>query len=131
MGCWSSGVKSKGPCGPLDQSLSTVSFVRRAIWNVFKEEIEEDKFPSSVAIKVGKTINPLLDDVSFHFSQVYLESIRIDTQKEDLRLAELSVSVVSITRGVAVLPLIGEIDSQRAQLLMETSLTQSTELDLG
>ncbi|WP_226581752.1 STAS domain-containing protein [Halobacillus litoralis] len=114
----------------LDQSLRTIHYVRRSLWEVFAEELEEDAFSSRTIIEVCKTINLLLDDISNRFCKTYSESIRIESERRDTRLAELSVPVVPITEGVAVLPLVGEIDTPRAQLIMETSLSQSTELDL-
>ncbi|ELK46370.1 STAS domain-containing protein [Halobacillus sp. ACCC02827] len=114
----------------LDQSLQTIGFVRRALWEVFETQIEGNRFSPSSILQVCKVVNPLIDKVALYFSQVYLENIRIETEKKETRLEELSVPVVPITEGVAVLPLIGEVDTIRAQWMMEHTLDKSTVLDL-
>ncbi|SUX82560.1 anti-sigma-factor antagonist [Priestia megaterium] len=44
---------------------------------------------------------------------------------------ELSVPVVPITKGIAILPLIGEVDPERATLLLEETLKKANELKLS
>lgn len=114
----------------LTQSLRTINFVRRSIWQLFDEEVKEDRFSSQTVIHVSKTLDPLLDDVTNHFCQIYSTNIRLESEKKEMRLAELSAPVVPITEGVAVLPLIGEIDPPRGQKIMEISLRKSSELSL-
>ena len=114
----------------LDQSLRTINFVRRAIWGIFEEELTNDHFASQTVVQACKLINELLDEITKHFSQTYSKNIRLEWDRKEMRLAELSVPVVPITEGVAVLPLIGEIDTNRAQLIMETSLNKSAEAEL-
>ncbi|MYL49683.1 STAS domain-containing protein [Halobacillus litoralis] len=114
----------------LDQSLRTMNFVRRAIWGIFSEELSNDQFSSSTVVHICKTINEVLDEITKHFSQTYSRNIRLEWERKEMRMAELSVPVVPITKGVAVLPLIGEVDTNRAQLIMETSLNKSSEFEL-
>ncbi|MYL36721.1 STAS domain-containing protein [Halobacillus litoralis] len=116
--------------GELSQSLRAVHFVRRVLWDHFKEELEQDAFSSSTIIKVSKAVSSILDEVTRHFSESYSRSIQQEAERKETRLAELSVPVVTIVEGVAVLPLIGEVDPPRARMVMDTSLRRSTELDL-
>lgn len=44
---------------------------------------------------------------------------------------ELSVPVIPLTKGIGVLPLIGNLDTERAQLLMEETLSRSNVLKLS
>nr|WP_249292419.1 STAS domain-containing protein [Metabacillus flavus] len=43
---------------------------------------------------------------------------------------ELSIPVVKIEEGIGILPVIGDIDTRRAQLLMVTALEKSAEFKL-
>jgi rsbT co-antagonist protein RsbR len=45
-------------------------------------------------------------------------------------LEELSVPVVAINKNVAVVPLIGEIDTHRSQLILEVTMEESSKLKL-
>ncbi|KHE68331.1 STAS domain-containing protein [Halobacillus sp. BBL2006] len=120
---WQEGV-------PLQHLLSSINVVKSAVWYIFEEERDNDLFPSSTVLHVIKKISPLFDSITSKLSQIYIEHHQKDWEKAQAVLVELSVPVVPITEGVAVLPLIGEIDSERSQLVMETSLRKSTELDL-
>lgn len=114
----------------LYQSLRAIKFVREAIWGIFEEELTEDHFSSKTVVQVGKMVNELLDEITKYFSQTYSANIRLEWERKELRLAEISVPVVPITEGVAILPLIGEIDTSRAQQIMEVSLNHSAEAEL-
>ncbi|ARI75882.1 STAS domain-containing protein [Halobacillus mangrovi] len=121
---WEEGVS-------LQYLQTSINFVKNAIWYIFEEDRLNQSFSSATILYVIKTISPLFDTVTSKLSDVYIKHHQEDWEKAQEVVEELSVPVVPITKGIAVLPLIGEIDSDRAQLVMETSLQQSTELDLS
>ncbi|WP_312036244.1 STAS domain-containing protein [Priestia aryabhattai] len=47
-----------------------------------------------------------------------------------MALEELSVPMVPLSKGIAVMPIVGQIDTHRAQLIMETALEESANLQL-
>jgi rsbT co-antagonist protein RsbR len=71
-------------------------------------------------------VSALLDELGLYMAAVYLETREsvIEQQREDL--LELSSPVVELWEGILVLPLIGTLDSRRAQEVM-TALLEAIE----
>ncbi|BCB04305.1 STAS domain-containing protein [Bacillus sp. KH172YL63] len=115
---------------PLNEAVKTLSAFRTAIWDIFKEQLEDESISAPLMLQVNKMINPLLDEVAYQLNEVF----RIQ-QKEQLTLIysamdELSAPIVPISDKIAILPLIGDIDTHRASAVMETALKKSAELQL-
>lgn len=77
-----------------------------------------------------KTINMTLDFMFESFTTVYMRVLmdRIISQQDVIR--ELSAQIIPLTNEVGVLPLIGVIDSVRANDILENTLTQSVRLNI-
>ncbi|PLR70379.1 modulator protein [Bacillus sp. UMB0728] len=115
---------------PLDESLRVLSLFRSVIWDVFTEELEKNQFAAVTMLDVSKIINPLLDEVAYIFSNIYMNHSTRKIEVAQTALQELSVPVVPISADIAVLPLVGEVDTERAKFIMEKCLKNSTELQL-
>ncbi|WP_409304753.1 STAS domain-containing protein [Peribacillus sp. SCS-155] len=114
----------------LSDSLRAVSFYRTVIWEVFTEELEKNQFAAITMLDVSKKVDPLLDKVCSTIGEVYENHSNELMKHAYSALEELSVPVVPISTGIAVIPLVGAIDTNRAQLIMETSLSESARLSL-
>ncbi|MFI8687377.1 STAS domain-containing protein [Rossellomorea sp. NPDC077527] len=115
---------------PLNESLKTLSAFRTAIWDIFTEQLHDNQISAALMLQVNKEINPILDEIAFLLNEVFLTQ-----QKDQLALIhnamdELSAPIVPIAEKIAILPLIGEIDTHRASSVMETALRKSSELQL-
>ncbi|ALC88753.1 modulator protein [Bacillus sp. FJAT-18017] len=114
----------------LTDSLRSVAFFRTVIWDVFTEELEKKKFAAITMLDVSKILDPLLDRVC----SVIGEEFEVHTNRlmdvAYTALEELSVPVVPIVEGIAVVPLVGSIDTRRARLIMDVSLTESAKLNV-
>ncbi|KAA0562522.1 STAS domain-containing protein [Bacillus sp. CH30_1T] len=113
----------------LNESLKTLSTFRTAIWDFFDEQIDK-QISASIMLQSNKKINPLLDEIAYLFNELFIKQ-----QKDQLALVhtamdELSAPIVPIADQIAILPLIGEIDTHRASSVMETALKKSSELQL-
>ncbi|WP_179133923.1 STAS domain-containing protein [Halobacillus massiliensis] len=115
---------------PLSEAISVVGHYRNAVWSTFDKELDGKKFHAITILDVNKFINPLIDKIIMRLSQIYMDHHNQKMISAQERLREVSVPVVPIADGVAVLPVVGEIDPDRAQLIMETSLEQSTKHQL-
>ncbi|MFC0476490.1 STAS domain-containing protein [Robertmurraya beringensis] len=114
----------------LSNALRAVSFYRTILWDVFTDELAEKQFAAITMLDVSKIIDPLIDKVLQVMSEVY-EKRNTELMKIAYSaVEELSVPVVAVTKGIAVIPLIGTIDTNRAQLIMETALHEGTRLQL-
>ncbi|GGF20517.1 RsbT co-antagonist protein RsbRD [Halobacillus andaensis] len=115
---------------PLNETIATMGYYRTLIWKTFDKELQENQFAAITVLDVNKFINPLLDQVIFQFSQIYIRHNNEAYEKAQDKLTQLSVPVVPIADRVAVLPVIGELDPERAQLIMEKSLEKSSKYQL-
>jgi len=70
------------------------------------------------------TVNILLDKLGLFTTEVYQKSREEVIQKQQREMLELSTPVVKLWDGILALPLIGTLDSERTQVVME-SLLQS------
>lgn len=116
---------------PLDEALKDVAFYRKAIWEVLKKEMKEKDFSIDEVFEVKDIIDPLLDIALYNFSLSYVDSYTNTLNNSRRAFLELSVPVVPITNDIAILPLIGDIDTERAQLLMEETLIKTRDMGIN
>lgn len=116
---------------PLNEALKDTRFYREYIWKAIQEEIQVQGFSVDTVFQAIAILGPLLDQAVYHFSLTYIESFQRSLENAQEAFLELSVPVVSIEPDVGILPLIGVIDTQRAQLLMEETLKQAEKLKLN
>jgi rsbT co-antagonist protein RsbR len=114
----------------LSKSIRAVSFYRTVIWDVFTEELEQKQFAAKTMLDVSKIVDPLLDDVNGVIGEVYENHNTTLMNLASIAIEELSVPVVPIAVDIAVIPIIGLIDTRRAHLIMETSLNEGARLNV-
>jgi len=115
----------------LSFKLEWVQAIRRTLW-YFLELYNQHKKNSSIELffQVEKQINNGIDQ----FLNAFF--INYSTYKDSLLLAQrqlvenLSVPIIPITQSTAILPLIGSIDTFRAQILEEKVLTEISRLQI-
>ncbi|WP_409290581.1 STAS domain-containing protein [Peribacillus sp. SCS-37] len=116
---------------PLDAALKETRLYRTFIWKVIeKEAVLQGTSPAAV-FKMISIIDPLLDMAVHSFSLSYVENHQRTLENAKNAFLELSVPVVPLTRGVGILPLIGNLDTERAGLLMEETLQRASQLKLS
>ncbi|MET3688308.1 rsbT co-antagonist protein RsbR [Priestia megaterium] len=116
---------------PLEKALGILPIYRSVIWDVFTRELEEHQFAAITMLHVSERIDPLLDTVTGVFGQIYDEHNRYMMNLAYTSLEELSVPLVPVTKGIAIMPIIGEIDTHRSQVIMETCLKKGTSLQIS
>ncbi|MFE4123261.1 STAS domain-containing protein [Priestia sp. YIM B13486] len=115
----------------LSEALEDTTYYRKFIWEVLKEEIRDHNIPTDTIFELITIIDPLLDKAVYVFSLTYVNIHQETLKKAKSAFLELSVPVVPITKGIAILPLIGEVDTERATLLLEETLKKANELKLS
>ncbi|MGA3238264.1 MAG: STAS domain-containing protein [Bryobacteraceae bacterium] len=75
--------------------------------------------------------NLLLDKLGLFTTEVYQKSREEVIQKQQREMLELSTPVVKLWDGVLALPLIGTLDSERTQVVMESLLQSIVESGAG
>lgn len=112
----------------LDEALKDSTFYREHIWQAIREESKD--MSTAVFFDVLGIIDPLMDHAIYSFSLTFVESHQNNLENAKTALLELSVPVVPLMPGVGVLPLVGNVDTERARLLMEETLSQAVKLKL-
>ncbi|MCA1062944.1 STAS domain-containing protein (plasmid) [Cytobacillus spongiae] len=114
----------------LNEVLKILSKYRTAIWEFFSEQIKDNKISASLMLQANNRINPLLDEITYMFNELAIKQQNDQLALIHTAMDELSAPIVPIADKVAILPLIGEIDTHRASSVMETALKRSSELQL-
>lgn len=115
----------------LDEILQTTTVYRTAVWDVLKTKMREQQTSVETIFDIIALIDPLLDQAVYALSLTYVKFHQETIEKSTQAFLELSTPVVPITKGVAVLPLIGSINTERAALLMEEVLQKAAQLRLS
>jgi rsbT co-antagonist protein RsbR len=125
------GMEAVNSGQPLDVSLESTSFYRIGIWDYIREEGSLQSMSADSVLHISTTMNPMIDYAVQAFSKSYVKNYREMTEKFHLSLQELSVPVVPLFPGVAVLPVVGEIDTNRAKILLESTLQQCVDSEIS
>lgn len=115
----------------LSEALEDTTYYRKFIWEVLKEEIRNHNMSIETVFELSTILDPLLDKAVYIFSSTYVNIHQETLKRAKSAFLELSVPVVPITKGIAILPLIGEVDTERATLLLEETLTKANKLKLS
>jgi rsbT co-antagonist protein RsbR len=115
----------------LSEALGDTTYYRKFIWEVLKEEIKKHNMSIDTVFELSSIIDPLLDKAVYAFSLTYVKFHHETLKKAKSAFLELSVPMVPITKGIAILPLIGEVDTERATLLLDETLKKANELKLS
>jgi rsbT co-antagonist protein RsbR len=85
--------------------------------------LNRDKaLPPAILAQATWAITLLLDELGLYTSEVYQKSREDVILRQQREIAELSTPVVKLWEGVLALPVIGTLDSQRTQVVMENLL---------
>lgn len=114
----------------LNESLKTLSTFRTVIWDFFNDQIIDKHISASTMLQSNKKINPLLDEIAYLFNELYIKQQNDQLALVHTAMDELSAPIVPIADKIAILPLIGEIDTHRSSSVMEKALKKSSELQL-
>lgn len=116
---------------PLDEALKDTSYYRSFLSEVIEEEIIKRNMSVKTVFGVARIIDPLLDHAVYCFSLTYVHINKKTLEAAKTAFLELSVPVVPLWNGIAILPLVGDIDTERARLLMEETLREAVRLKLS
>ncbi|MFT8320599.1 MAG: STAS domain-containing protein [Bacillus sp. (in: firmicutes)] len=114
---------------PIMESIKELNKVK-AIFVTYMEKFAADdpqKLTVSVVFKWIDLTNFAFDLFTNIFIEAYDKFKHQQLFAQQETIYELSCPVIPITKGIGVLPLIGDIDTQRANIIMETTLTQCSE----
>ncbi|WP_158651543.1 STAS domain-containing protein [Mesobacillus jeotgali] len=116
----------------LSQSVQHFNSIRGALWEELTVLANQmSNLSAGESLRLGNLINGFIDDLILTFTNSYTGQANKRLRAQQEVIDELSTPVISIVDGVAVLPIIGDIDTHRARILMEHTLreTKNKEVD--
>ena len=103
-------------------SAETASFLfslKRPLFELAQQHLADD--PKVLGDQLW-AISELIDGLGLHSVKVYQKTREDVIQRQQEEMLELSTPVVKLWEGVLALPMIGTLDSQRTQVVMESLL---------
>ena len=103
------------------QTAMFIFSLKQPVFERLKEEFGRD--PESLAHEVW-TATLLLDKLGLGTIEVFQKTREAVISRQQQEMLELSTPVVKLWQGILALPLIGTLDSERTQVVMENLLQQ-------
>jgi len=93
--------------------------MKEPLFTLLREQVKEN--PEELADQIW-TVTKLLDKLGLYTAEVYGQSREDIVSRQAHELLELSTPVVELWDKIILLPLIGTLDSERSQVMMENLL---------
>ncbi len=110
---------------PRETALYVLS-LKKAVIRVLQEELEND--PASLVNEI-LNISNLLDSLSLVTFETYIQGREEVILRQTSEMNEISTPVIRVWEGVLALPIIGTLDSERTQIVMENLLQEIVETE--
>ncbi|TYR81442.1 STAS domain-containing protein [Priestia megaterium] len=112
----------------IDELLVAIRLYRKVIWDLIEANFNEEKISRESILTATRIIGPILDHIAHVFSVAFAEYHKNTIRLAQESLLEVSTPVVLLSDKTAVLPLVGDLDTHRAKVLIENSLKKCIEL---
>lgn len=115
----------------LDAALAESSLYRKHISKLIKSEGKRLDISVESFFEVMDFFNSLLDHAMYSYSNAYINAYQEKLISARREFFEFSAPVVPIADKVAILPLVGELEIDRAQYILEKTLTAANKLRIS
>ncbi|WP_091661095.1 STAS domain-containing protein [Alteribacillus iranensis] len=115
----------------LSGALRVLPHFREVLTKVIEKKCLDYGLSLHDSFIVYGTFENVLDHAAHAFSHTFLNKHIVDLEHAKKQMQEISVPVVPIKQGTAVLPLIGDMDDERSEFLQQRTLERTTELELS
>ncbi|WP_052131547.1 STAS domain-containing protein [Planococcus sp. CAU13] len=115
----------------LDDALAESSLYRKHLVKLIKSEGKQRDIDMDTLFEVMEFFHTLLDHAMFSYSSAYIDAYQEKLKEARREFFELSAPVVPIADKVAILPLIGDLEIDRAQYILEKTLTAANKLRIS
>lgn len=106
------------------ETATFVFSLKGALFNVLRTEYQDK--PDQLA-EISWNVGKLIDKLGLYTTELYQKSREEVIQRQQQELMELSTPVVQLWDNILALPLIGTLDSNRTQVVMESLLEKIVE----
>lgn len=106
---------------PIYEVQSALRSGRQVYWECIKQFTEENEseITSKDLLKWGNVIHLAFDELNVKFSEIYFQIMTSRLSAQQNLIEELGTPLIPITASKAILPLVGDIDTQRAKNVLE------------
>lgn len=101
------------------ETATFVFSIKKPLFSVLRERIGTDA--NALASELWTTTE-LIDSLGLYTTEVYLKTRADVIRRQQEEMLELSTPVVKLWNGILALPIIGTLDSERTQVVMEALL---------
>lgn len=93
-------------------------------------ETHKDQVSFAKSSSWNRIVTKALKEVIVAFSRANLTQSEIHLQAQKEMITELSAPVIKLSKNIALLPLVGEIDTHRAQVIFSQTMEQCVQLQV-
>lgn len=115
----------------LDAALAESSLYRKHISKLIKSEGKRQGISIDSFFEVMDFFNSLLDHAMYSYSNAYINAYQEKLISARREFFEFSAPVVPIADKVAILPLVGDLEMERAQFILEKTLMAANKLRIS
>lgn len=114
----------------LEDALAETSLYRKHIGTVIKTEAIQQRVELQRLFDVMELFHSILDYAAYSYTQAYTESYQRKLKAARKEFLELSAPVVPVSDQIAILPLVGSIEIDRARYILEKTLLSANQLKI-
>lgn len=115
----------------LDAALAESSIYRKHLSKVIKSEGKLQGIDMELLFEVMEFFHTLMDHAMYSYSSAYIVAYQENLDAARKEFFEHSAPVVPIANNVAILPLVGDLEVDRARFILEKTLTAANELRIS
>ncbi|MEK4966850.1 STAS domain-containing protein [Cytobacillus sp. FSL R7-0696] len=114
----------------LETAIEEVRYYRSLIGEIIKKTANDFSLSIDVFYDIISKFDAVVDRAVYWLSMSYSKQFNQRILSAESAAEELSIPIVRITEKLGVIPLIGIMDTNRAQKLMHVSITSASNLEL-
>lgn len=101
--------------------VDALSRVRKVFWRQVERFVgqQTETVPVTVVLQWGETIHVAFDELLTAFSAMYFKLMTTRLNAQQSLIVELSSPIIKINETIGILPLVGDIDTERAKAILE------------
>lgn len=116
--------------GVLSDYIEKLSLYKEAIWTFVENQTRERNESFKQLMEIVSRIDTLFNYIVHGFTMAFSKAEQRRVNDYEEKYLKLSTPIVPIMDHVAILPIIGEIDEKRANVIIEETLRKANDLDI-
>lgn len=125
------GIMSQDLNQTLDQSIRNIQEIRQFSWKKIEDHLLSLGISAMAILRFSEKFNVIFNHFHHYFCKAFIDSYEESLRRAEREFLLLSAPVVPLLDGVAIIPFVGSIDEQRAELLMQKALNDATNYELN